>query len=376
LFMAASNPQAVSGQSSGSLGPNPDPSITPSPLTARDLQTVLDALSVGMIVFLLEPPQVLLANQAAASRLDPAQVVARWAPQLAETLKSGGELCFDAVEHGGDERRSVLRVTVRALPLEERAGGLILLDDPGPQSILEERLARAERLAEVGQTAVRAVHDLNNPLDGILRYINLAIRVIEEGQHDRAQAYLVQSRDGLMRMVGILQEVLGFARAVRPGPRRLSVGEAAEEAINLFRATAPDVDMHVMDRARDARYWPGEVLMQVFCNLIKNAVDAMEGQGQLAVEIDAEGPWLRVMFRDTGPGFDPADAEHLFEPFFTTKPQGRGTGLGLAICRDLLDRLGGRIEAANDPQGGCHLTVRLPRDDVSPQPTHSQEEPA
>ncbi len=374
--MAASNPQAVSGQSSGSLGPNPDSSITPSLLTARDLQAVLDALSVGMIVFALEPPRVLLANQAAVNHLDPTQAVGQWSPQLAEALKSRGESRFDALKYDGDGRKNAMRIAVQALPLEGRTAGLILLDDPGPQSILEERLARAERLAEVGQTAVRAVHDLNNPLDGILRYINLAIRVIEEGQHDRAQAYLVQSRDGLMRMVGILQEVLGFARAARPGPRRLSVCEAAEEAVSLFRATAPDVDMHVIDRAQDDRYWPGEVLMQVFCNLTKNAVDAMEGDGRLAVEIDAEGSWLRIVFRDTGPGFDPAEAEHLFEPFFTTKPQGRGTGLGLAICRDLLHRLGGRIEAANDPQGGCRVTVRLPRDDDSPQPAHPQEGPA
>jgi len=214
---------------------------------------------------------------------------------------------------------------------------------------------------DVGASAVRSIHDLNNLLDGVLRYVNLALRVLEKGQSDSARKYLMQSREGLMRMLSIMQQVLGPARAVGMEVRYLTVREAAEQAVGLLKATADQVRMEVVDRSGEACRFPGAILVQVFSNVVKNAIDAMGGRGRLAVEITAEDAWVYAAFSDTGPGFDPADAERLFEPFFTTKPDGAGTGLGLAICRDLLSRVGGQIEAENLSEGGCRVTVRLPR---------------
>ena len=100
----------------------------------------------------------------------------------------------------------------------------------------------------------------------------------------------------------------------------------------------------------------------MFCNLIKNAVEAMPGGGMLHITAAQVGDDLAITFEDTGPGL-PDNIDKVFEPFFTTRAPGRGTGtgLGLAICRDLVQRCcGGTITAANRPEGGARFEIRLP----------------
>ena len=102
-------------------------------------------------------------------------------------------------------------------------------------------------------------------------------------------------------------------------------------------------------------------LLQVFCNLIKNALDAMPDGGELSISTRLAADNTTVVeFRDTGSGFAPEDTEVMFEAFFTTKDKGRGTGLGLAICKDIVERYNGRITAENAPGGGSIFTVYLP----------------
>ena len=105
-------------------------------------------------------------------------------------------------------------------------------------------------------------------------------------------------------------------------------------------------------------------LFQVFCNLIKNAVEAMAGGGTLTISCcpDKDDSVVMVQFQDTGQGFDPADSEAIFEPFFTTKRSSKGTGLGLAICKDIIEKYNGKITAQNAPNKGCIFTVFLPCD--------------
>jgi len=100
-------------------------------------------------------------------------------------------------------------------------------------------------------------------------------------------------------------------------------------------------------------------LFQVFCNLVKNAIDAMPTGGTLTVITEIVGSEVVIRFEDTGVGL-PAEIERIFEPFFTTKGPGKGTGLGLAICRDIVEKYNGRITAARRPAGGSVFTIRIP----------------
>ncbi len=101
-------------------------------------------------------------------------------------------------------------------------------------------------------------------------------------------------------------------------------------------------------------------VLQVFFNLISNAVDALEevGGGTLVIRSSHADGKLSIEFSDTGPGIK--SPQHVFDPFFTTKPVGKGTGLGLSICYGIVQEHGGRIECFNRPEGGATFVVEFP----------------
>ena len=134
-----------------------------------------------------------------------------------------------------------------------------------------------------------------------------------------------------------------------------------EDALRSLEHPLRNMDVQLVHEHADGiPHFKSDALFQVFSNLIKNAADAMEGQGQLTITIRQTTHDWQVEFLDTGPGFDPNAIDDLFKPFYTTKPQGRGTGLGLPICRDILAKLDGHITAQNAPEGGGVFTVYLP----------------
>jgi two-component system sensor histidine kinase AtoS len=103
---------------------------------------------------------------------------------------------------------------------------------------------------------------------------------------------------------------------------------------------------------------------QVFDNLIKNALDALAGRGDIRVEAEEQGGRCTVMFSDSGPGVSPDIREQLFEPLFSTKA--KGTGLGLWICRQIIERHGGTIELVEIPGRGLAFRISLPSGGNSP----------
>ncbi|MHC4362342.1 MAG: sensor histidine kinase, partial [Planctomycetota bacterium] len=223
----------------------------------------------------------------------------------------------------------------------------------------------AEKLAAVGKLASEVAHELNNPMDGILRYINLALRIVDQQDLQKPKEYLTQSRQGLLRMVHIVSDLLEFARTTCAPFEHVKIESVIDDAIKTMGARAEALNVQISRTyAADLPQIRGDNLFQVFCNLIKNALDAMPDGGQLSISTRlAPDNTVVVEFRDTGAGFDPENAEAIFEPFFTTKHKGKGTGLGLAICKDIVERYHGRITAQNHPDAGSIFTVYLPTTD-------------
>jgi two-component system cell cycle sensor histidine kinase/response regulator CckA len=129
------------------------------------------------------------------------------------------------------------------------------------------------------------------------------------------------------------------------------------------------VEHDLRHRAELVRRYPSEPaiidgsagrLEQIVINLLINAIQALDGTkpGRITVEISA-GEDVRIVVGDTGPGI--AEPDRVFEPFFTTKPLGEGTGLGLSVCKQLVERMRGRIELASTGPQGTKLAVVLPR---------------
>ncbi|MBN1392050.1 MAG: GHKL domain-containing protein [Sedimentisphaerales bacterium] len=219
-----------------------------------------------------------------------------------------------------------------------------------------------ERLVTLGKLTSKVAHELNNPMDGILRYINLTMRIVEQENLEKAKAYLTHCRQGLMRMVQIVSELLEFSRSTYAPFEHAKIEQIIEDAVKTMASKAENLSVKIITHyAPDVPEVRGGNLFQVFCNLIKNALDAMPDGGQIKISTRMTKDNTAVIeFRDTGTGFPPEIAEIMFEPFFTTKEKGKGTGLGLAICKDIIEGSSGRITAENAPDGGSIFTVYLP----------------
>lgn len=295
-----------------------------------------------------------------------------WKELLESALEAKEKAAFGAVNYACGDLQRLLNIT--CIPYVDPTsntsiGGIIALYDVTEKLTVEQELAHAERLIAIGKVAGKVAHELNNPLDGILRYVNLSLRTIEKDQPEKATDYLMHCRDGLQRMAQIITELLEFSRSTHLAFETSAADKLLEDALRSLEFPLRNIDVQFVHEHTDGvPHFKSEALFQVFCNLIKNAADAMSGQGRLTITFrQTTGDW-QIEFLDSGPGFDPSTIDDLFKPFYTTKAQGRGTGLGLAICRDILTKLGGHITARNAPEGGGIFTVYLP----SPKPNHNR----
>ncbi len=338
--------------------------------------SLLRSLPMGIVAFSLDL-RVIHANDQAGRLLEigeymhkslacgtEAKVWGDWESSLVEVLEAGDKSTFDSVEYvRGD---SVFQLKIVLTPLISHkskmiSGGLAIIEDTTHKDSIANELSHAERLAAVGKVAGKVAHELNNPMDGILRYINLSIRAIENEQFDKPVGYLNECRSGLMRMVQIIGELLEFSRGRYLTMEYSPIEEIVCESVRAMESKCPGVTVEVLSGAvKIDKEFRGDNLFQVFCNLIKNAADAMDGSGSLDITLTATDEEVAVEFKDNGIGFSPDHVDAIFEPFFTTKENGRGTGLGLAICKDIIEKYEGRIQAENNPEGGSVFTVYLP----------------
>jgi signal transduction histidine kinase len=223
---------------------------------------------------------------------------------------------------------------------------------------LENRLEVTEKLAAIGTLAAGVAHEINNPLDGIIRFVNLTLEHLEDPATIRD--YLSDARTGLDRIAGIVRSLLEFSRDIvlETDPRPLE--NLVRDALNEAREGRATDRLHVeVSVAAPQRPVPG-ALLHVFANLARNAFDAMNDDGVLRVRAEHHGDALEIVFADTGPGVPAAVRHRIFDPFFTTKPPGRGTGLGLAVCQQIVEKEGGTLTLVDRPDAGAEFLVSLP----------------
>ncbi len=339
-------------------------------------RSIIQSLSIGVIAFDVNLT-VMEYNERANQLLElldtmdhslakgtDSNIWGNWTELLKGVIETGNKSHFESVRYTKGDRARLLSIVCTPLREEHSGiviGGALVLEDVTEKVEIQQQLEQAERLAAIGKMAGKVAHELNNPIDGILRYINLTMRNLEEAGMEKSKGYLDHCRKGLMRMVGIVGELLEFSRGRPSGFDYARVDEIVNDSIKSMESQSQEVDIRVHKKCPKGvpKIRAGN-LYQVFCNLLKNAFDAMEGKGRLDILMKVDGDYLSVQFRDTGPGIPKGYGEMIFEPFFSTKEKGKGTGLGLAICKDIVEKYDGRITASNAKGGGSIFTVRLP----------------
>jgi signal transduction histidine kinase/putative methionine-R-sulfoxide reductase with GAF domain len=289
-----------------------------------------------------------------------------WRSRLLSVIEAGRKFRLQRVGYrarpteGGQagDRKLVLDVHCSPLtdPEGQTVGGILTVQDVTEDLEMEAKLSSAERLALVGKLAAKVAHELNNPLDGILRFLNLAMRQLDKP--DQARAYLEDSRIGLLRMSNILKELLVFSRSHREPATVISLTQVIHQAIAPYEHRARECRTQIrLDLPPNLPPCPSNELWEVVGNVVKNALDAMGEDGVLTIRALESENRVTITISDTGPGVPEELREKIFEPFFTTKHDRHGTGLGLALCRDALRRIGGEINLVPSERGAAFQLV-------------------
>ena len=233
----------------------------------------------------------------------------------------------------------------------------------------QDELVHAGKMAALGQLATGITHELAQPLGAIRTLAGNALEFMRREDLRSVQGNLEILTRLADQMGQIIQPLKGFARKSQARPQRCDVGQALGNALFLHdqRIRQQQVQLErTLEPGQVFAFFDPNRLEQVLLNLIGNALDAVQGQDEPVIQVQAlqGGGQVLLLVRDSGPGLGEEALQRLFEPFFTTKEQGVGLGLGLAISRDIAREGGGELEARNHPQGGAEFILHLPADDT------------
>lgn len=246
------------------------------------------------------------------------------------------------------------------------------------------QLVRSERMVSVGFLAAGVAHEINNPLASILFCAEALERRLEEVlKHDASPSdvevltrYLKMIQQEALRCKDITQKLLDFSRS---GERKREQTDLA----SLIRGVL-EVARHLPSaRGKTVSFNPqtyivapvnAQDLKSVILNLVVNAIDSLDENGSLAIDLRTKDGFAEMSFADTGCGMAPDVLQNIFEPFYTRSRTGKGTGLGLFISHQIVDQHGGQIEAASaGPGHGSTFTVRIPMIEAPQQPGNEEK---
>jgi signal transduction histidine kinase len=226
---------------------------------------------------------------------------------------------------------------------------------------LQAQMVQSEKLVSLGQLAAGAAHEINNPLAAILGFSDLLAD--DPSVPEKARATAAKIRDQARRTKTLVGNLLSFARQVPAERSLLDINTVVNNAVQLraldLRSGTSRVELQLESVLPGVR-GDGNQLMQVFFNIISNALEAMEAAtgGVLTIKTIRDRGNVVILFSDSGPGLK--DPHRVFDPFYTTKPVGKGTGLGLSICFGIVQEHGGKILCYNRQEGGAVFRVELP----------------
>jgi PAS domain S-box-containing protein len=214
-------------------------------------------------------------------------------------------------------------------------------------------LIKSERLATIGTMASRVAHDLKNPLTVMHTYADmLTPEILLKLDHkDKEKWFRIQN--SIFDMNRIIEDVLDFARTTEIKKSSTSFMNILRLSMNHVKSSygitinLPEKDFTINC---DSRKVEG-----VLSNLINNAVQSLDGQGEIDILTSSDSKFLTVQVKDSGPGISDVNLNKIFEPMFTTKTT--GTGLGLVICKSIVEQHGGTISVSNKP---TTFTITLP----------------
>ena len=330
IVFASDGTGEVFGDGAGPGGPAAGAGSLASRLVGRDIREALSSLGV-----------------------DPALAL--------DDAHSGARNRFVTVDlHVGD---TVKPVTMVSTAVQGDEGVILILEDLREARLQEERLQKAESLAVIGQIAASIAHEVRNPLTVVMGAASLLPERLSDPEFLTTFSRIATEELG--RVNRIVESLLDFARFSNPSMAPVDIESSVRRAVDVISAYAS------LNRVRmETSYTPGlppvlgdaDHLVQVFLNLMLNAVQAMPEGGALRVSTGLDRNYVKVDVEDTGCGIPPENLDSVFDVFFTTKRD--GTGLGLPLAQRIVNEHKGYIEFRSEMGKGTKFTVWLPKSEA------------
>ena len=333
-------------------------------------QRIRDALRLGAVDYLIKPCELEVLSFCVERALE------------------RRELMLTARRYRADLERQNIELSAQKAELER----------------LHAQIIHSEKMAGLGQLAAGVAHELNNPagfiygnmdlIKGYLGRLELVLSIYQRVSlppSEAAELELTKAEigydellpelrsmvadclEGAERIRDVVQNLRLFSRLDDPECKRVDLHESIDSTLRLLSRYYGSGRIRLVreyGKLPLVDCYPGQ-LNQVWTNLLVNAAQAIDGDGEVRISSRVDGELVVISISDTGIGIEPDKLNRIFEPFFTTKPVGEGTGLGLSISYGIIEKHGGSITVESTAGAGATFNVSIPIDFRS---THTVDE--
>lgn len=276
---------------------------------------------------------------------------------LRQTDSEGRSLNKPMLVLAGGSKRKIVNMSVQRAGNGQRTRYVHVFQDCADLRTMEERLVQSERLATIGRFGSQMAHEIRNPLNSICLNVELLQDQLKESSEE-ARSLIHSVLKELDRLNDIVGEYLQFSRFPKPHLKRGHVDDVIREFARSLKPP-PSVKIETNLMKSSPEVWLDELLLrQALENLVRNATEAIDGEGVVRIETEVADRFLVIRVKDTGRGIAPEIRSRLFEPFFTTKAQ--GTGLGLATSQQIIFEHNGRLVVESQAGKGSTFSILLP----------------
>ena len=281
---------------------------------------------------------------------------------IEEVKRNGAAKLVETERRTKDNRVIPVQLNVASLlgENEEYLGRTIIIEDVTEVRKLQQQVDQSEKLAVIGQLAAGVAHEIGNPLASI----SSIVQILQRKSKDKFTSdQLINVKDNINRISKIVRELVDLSRPPSHDLIITQVNEVVKTAVGIVKydkrvkkvefKTNLDPNLPMIEIVPDQ-------LIQVFINILINALDAIKGEGIIKVSSTFDDKYNYVIISDDGIGIAKEVLDKIFDPFFTTKQVGKGTGLGLSVSYGIIRKFNGKINVNSKIDEGSEFIVQIP----------------
>ncbi len=236
-------------------------------------------------------------------------------------------------------------------------GGVEVFKDITSLLAMENKLKESDRLSSVGVLASGVAHEVNNPLTGIIGLAKGLLKIYKDDPLLNEDLTMIKEQGE--RCGKIINNLMNLSTETPRQVAPLEINALLHGIVRIITKTTPNINMSISEDydSRNPIVKGDETqIVQVFTNIIRNAITATKGEGKLHISTSLVNSKVKISFRDDGEGITQENLSRVCDPFFTTKKVGKGMGLGLAVSYGIIRNHGGELKVESDPgKGACFM---------------------